>query len=331
MRKFFKWLVIVVLALTIVYVVGPRPQRPKYSLSLPVVPQSTQLDSYLVQHEKAFDVKPENEARVIWYDSAKRKTPYSIVYLHGFSASQEEGDPVHTDIAKAFGCNLYLARLAEHGLNDTVNALKEFTADKFWESCKEAYAIGKQLGDRVIIASTSTGGTGALKLAATYPEIAGLVLMSPNIAINDPNAWLLNNPWGKQIAKLVKGGSYIYSSNQTPEYKKYWNSKYRIESAVQLEEMLETSMNKKTFAQVKQPLLLLYYYADEDHQDKVVSVKAMKKMFEQVATPADKKQQFAIPGAQNHVLGSHVISKDIPSVEKHITEFLTGVMGMKPI
>lgn len=331
MRKFFKWLVIAVLALTVVYILGPRPAHPEYNTALPAVPGAQSLDSFLVQHEKAFDVKPENDARIVWYDSAKRKTPYSIVYLHGFSASQEEGDPVHTDIAKTFGCNLFLARLAEHGLNDTVNALKEFTADKFWESCKEAYAIGKQLGEKVIIAATSTGGTAALKLAATYPDIAGLVLMSPNIAINDPNAWLLNNPWGKQIAKLVKGGSYIYSSNQTAEYKKYWNSKYRIESAVQLEEMLETSMNKKTFSKVNQPLLLLYYYADEEHQDKVVSVKAMKKMFEQVATPANKKQHFAIPGAQNHVLGSHVISKDIPSVEKYIKEFLVGVMGLKPV
>lgn len=331
MRKFFKWLVIVVLVLSVVYMLGPRPRHPQYNTALPVVPNAPALDSYITQHEKLLDIKPENEARIVWFDSTKNKTPYCIVYLHGFSASQEEGNPVHTDIAKSFGCNLYLARLAEHGLKDTVNALKEFTADNYWESCKEAYAIGKQLGDKVIIAATSTGGSAALKLAATFPEIAGLVLMSPNIAINDPNAWLLNNPWGKQIAKLVKGGSYIYSSNQTPEYKKYWNSKYRIESAVQLEEMLETSMNKKTFSKVNQPVLMLYYYADEDHQDKVVSVKAMKKMFEQIATPADKKQQFAIPGAQNHVLGSHVVSKDIPSVEKHIKEFLVSVMGMKAI
>ena len=42
-------------------------------------------------------VKPENEARIIWQnDSLKNKTEYAVVYLHGFSASQEEGDPVHT-------------------------------------------------------------------------------------------------------------------------------------------------------------------------------------------------------------------------------------------
>jgi hypothetical protein len=40
------------------------------------------------------------------------------------------------------------------------------TADAYWESAKLAYAIGKQIGKKVILMSTSTGGTLALKLAA---------------------------------------------------------------------------------------------------------------------------------------------------------------------
>jgi hypothetical protein len=61
----------------------------------------------------------------------------------------------------------------------------------------------------------------ALQLAAAHPEIAGLILLSPNIAINDPNAWLLNNPWGLEIAKLVKGSKFNIVKNNTPEYQKY--------------------------------------------------------------------------------------------------------------
>ena len=49
---------------------------------------------------------------------------------------------------------------------------------------------------------TSTGGTQALQLAAAYPnDVAALILMSPNIEINDPNAWILNNHWGLQLAQ----------------------------------------------------------------------------------------------------------------------------------
>ena len=51
-------------------------------------------------------------------------------------------------------------------------------------------------------------------------------------------------------------------------------------------------MNKETFAKINQPLLLLYYYKDDDHQDNVVKVSAMKKMFEEVSTPAGLKKQL---------------------------------------
>jgi alpha-beta hydrolase superfamily lysophospholipase len=50
----------------------------------------------------------------------------------------------------------------------------------------EVYAlIAKKLGKKVIIMSTSTGGTLSLQLAAAFPEIAGLVMYSPNIEINN--------------------------------------------------------------------------------------------------------------------------------------------------
>lgn len=47
----------------------------------------------------------------------KSKTKYAFVYLHGFSASEKEGHPVHRNIAKHFNANLYLARLQGHGLD----------------------------------------------------------------------------------------------------------------------------------------------------------------------------------------------------------------------
>src|SRR6185436_2852508 len=118
---------------------------------------------------------------------------------------------------------------------DTSEPLLNFTAENVWNSAKEAYAIGKQLGKRLIIIATSTGGTLALKLAAECPDIAGLILFSPNIAINDPNAWLLNNHWGLQIARVIKG-KYVRAKDTTALYAQYWNNKYRIESTVQLEE-----------------------------------------------------------------------------------------------
>lgn len=329
--RILKWLFGIVLVLSFVYILGPNPSTPVYTVDLPTIPSNpAELEAVIYSNEKKHKTRPNNEARIVWAnDSIKQKTPYAIVYLHGFSASQEEGNPVHQNIAKAFGCNLYLARLSEHGI-DTTDALMNMTAETLFESAKQAYAIGKQLGEKVILMGTSTGGTLALQLAALYPEIAGLVLYSPNIAIKDPNAWLLNNPWGLQIARLVKGSNYMGVKKDHPLYGQYWNTKYRLEATVQLEELLETTMTKENFAKVNQPLLVLYYFKNEQEQDPVVSVAAMKEMFAQVNTATEKKKMIPVPNSGNHVMASPIQSKDFITVEKETALFLQTVLQLKP-
>ncbi|MEP6734611.1 MAG: alpha/beta hydrolase, partial [Chryseolinea sp.] len=159
-----------VMALAVTYFLGPKPATPAYRILLPEVPEQPKaLEAYVSTQESKHKLKPDNNAIIVWNDSSKQKTEYAVVYLHGFSASRMEGDPVHQRFAKEFGCNLYLARFADHGI-DTTEALLQFTPDRAWESAKQAMMIGKRLGHKVILMSTSTGGTLALKLAAEYPE-----------------------------------------------------------------------------------------------------------------------------------------------------------------
>jgi pimeloyl-ACP methyl ester carboxylesterase len=328
--RWLKILLYLLGVLIIVYLFGPQPETPKYATAMPLVPPTGELEKFIAANEARHKLRPNNEARIVWAnDSLKQKTEYAMVYIHGFSASQEEGNPVHRNIAQQFGCNLYLSRLAEHGI-DTTEQLMNLTADNYWESVKEALAIGRQLGNKVILMGTSTGATQALQLAAAYPnDVAALVLYSPNIAINDNNAWMLNNHWGLQIARLVKGGNYNDPTDDRPIYKQYWNKPYRLEAIVALEEMLETSMTKKTFNKVTQPVLLLYYYKDEQHQDDVVKVSAMKEMFAQLATDTVNKKAIALPNTGNHVMASPIKSKDVESVERETKKFLQEVIHLK--
>ncbi|MEO6329537.1 MAG: alpha/beta hydrolase [Ginsengibacter sp.] len=176
--RLLKWFFIIAALVFIVYLVGPSPDTPMYKTTMPAVPAAPALlIAFVKNNEAQHKLKPNNEARIIWAnDSLKQKTEYAIVYLHGFSASQQEGNPIHINIAKEFGCNLYLSRLAEHGI-DTTEPMANLTAESYWESAKLALATGKQLGDKIILMATSTGGTNALQLAATYPQdIAALVL-----------------------------------------------------------------------------------------------------------------------------------------------------------
>lgn len=308
---------------------GPDANEAKFDLVLPEVPIEPQaLEAYIGKHEGQYKIKPDNEARIIWADSSKQKTPYAIIYLHGFSASQKEGDPVHRRLAREFGCNLYLSRLSDHGI-DTTESLMLFTADRVWESAKRALVIGKAIGDKVILVGTSTGSTLGLKLAAEYPDkIHALINLSPNIAINNPAAFVLNDPWGLQIARIVKGGKYnVTGANK--EKAKYWNGNYRLEAVVQLEELLERAMTKETFSRIKHPSLTLYYYKNEQEQDPEVKVSAMLEMNEQLATPDSLKVLKAMPETGAHVIGCSLTSRDVEGVYKEIGNFFTGKLKMR--
>ncbi len=328
-----KLLLAIPVVLGIGYMIGPSPETPEYKMNMPQVPSAaTALEAYIKANEVRHKLKPDNEARIIWAnDSLKNKTEYSIVYLHGFSASQAEGDPVHKNIAAAFGCNLYLSRLAEHGI-DTTEPMMNLTAESNWESAKQALAITKQIGNKVIIMGCSTGGTNALQLAAAYPnDIAAVVLLSPNIAINNDKAFLLNKHWGAKMAEWVTGNDHKISDDTSALYRQYWYWRYPFKGTAALQEILATSMVPETFAKVKQPVLMLYYYKDSTHQDDVVKVDAMLKMYDELGTPAELKRKQAMPNAENHVLGSYIKSKDIEGVQSAIALYMNEVLKMEEV
>jgi pimeloyl-ACP methyl ester carboxylesterase len=332
MRRWLRIALIVIATLTVVYFLGPKPADPVYNHGLPPVPANADaLENYIHNREAKHRLKPDNEARIVWYDSLHRKTPYAVVYLHGFSASQEEGNPVHRNFATRFGCNLYLSRLDGHGI-DTSDPLLHMTAEGLWKDAEEALSIGKALGQKVILMSTSTGGTLALKLAAAYPnDVYALINMSPNIAINDNLAFLANDRWGLQLARIVSKGDFRHTGDSDPVRAKYWYNNYRLEGVVQLESLLESTMTTETFEKVRQPILNLYYYKDEIQQDPTVKVSAILEMEQQLGTPVTEKEAMPVPGAGAHVMGSALTAHDLPAVEKAISDFAVNKLKMNPV
>jgi pimeloyl-ACP methyl ester carboxylesterase len=331
MRKRWLWAIPAVLGAG--YVAGPNPATPQYKTGMPIVPDSMHaLEVYINNKEAQHKIKPDNEARVVWWnDSVKTKTPYSIVYLHGYSASQAEGDPVHRTIAKKFGCNLFLSRLDGHGI-DTTEPMANMTVDSYWESAKEALVIGKKLGNKVILMGTSTGASQALQLAGLYPnDVYALLLLSPNIEINNDKAYLLNNPWGLKVAQMVTGSDHNVAKDDRPVYKQYWHYRYPFSSTAELQEMLETSMVPETFKKVMQPVLLLYYYKDSLNQDNVVRVDKMLEMYDQLSTPAALKRKQAMPKTGDHVMASYIKSKDVEGVEKEIEKYIMEMLKIRPV
>ncbi|PUZ27303.1 Esterase/lipase [Chitinophaga costaii] len=323
----------VTLLLGSAYLLGPCPPRPQYSLVLPSVPQNARsLMAYIQSKESQHCLKPDNQARIVWcHGDDQHKTEYSIVYLHGFSASQEEGDPVHRRLAARYGCNLFLTRLDGHGL-DTAAPLLTMTATGLWEDAKEALQIGKALGHKVILVGTSTGGTLALLLAAKFPaDVYAVINMSPNIEINQPLAFLANNHWGLAMSRMIKQSDYNIAPAKNEMQARYWYTKYRLEAVSELEELLESSMTPGTFQAVHQPVLNLYYYKNQQEQDPTVRVSAILNMQQALGTPDSLKLAVAIPNAGTHVLGCALTSKDIPAVETAIYHFMENTLHLRPL
>ena len=325
--NYLKAVGLVVLLLILVYILGPAPKKLK--LTITPIENNSKLENIELKISEKEKNEPNirigNEAKIIWTDSlTKQKTPYSIVYLHGFSASQAEGFPVHQNIAKRYGCNLYLPRLYKHGLTSK-EPLLEFTAEGLVESAREAIAIGKQLGDKVILLSTSTGSTLSLLLAGEDKDIACLLLYSPNIDLYDTKSFLLVKPWGLQIARSVIGDKY-YTFEAPTEAKKYWTTTYRIEALIALKNLINASMNDSTFKKVKQPVFVGYYYKDKQHQDNVVSIPKMKEMYCQLGTPLNSKRMVNFPEAGYHVIGSSYWNKNTQPIEDSTCNFLEEVL-----
>ncbi len=326
------WIAAIIIVLAIVYFMGPKPAKPVLTglISEDITSDLVKLEQEINRSEKAIpNIKKNNEAKILWADPDKKeKTEFCVVYIHGFSASWMEGSPVNTDFAKRYGCNMYLARLHGHGLEEK-EALVDLSPENYLESAKHAVNIGRQLGDKVILMSTSTGGTLSLAIAAENPWVYALIMYSPNIDVADKSAKLLLMPWGMQIARLVQGKYNEY--NDPPEVQKYWQSKYRLEAVQAMKGLVDATMTEATFGKVNQPIFLGYYYKNEEEKDPTVSVDRMLEMFGQVSTPENKKWKTAFPNAGVHPIPSGILSKDVKSVREKTFEFAEDVLGMKPI
>ena len=115
------------------------------------------------------------------------------------------------EFAKRYGCNLYLPRLAGHGIDDD-DSFSDLRPEDLIASAKEAIAIGQLLGEKLILMSCSTGSTLSIYLSAENPEIVDAQFMfAPNIALHDPSAKLMTGPWGAAACRTSSWYSSAHS------------------------------------------------------------------------------------------------------------------------
>ena len=307
---------------------GPDPVDFTVPAELPVLPYGAeQIDNEIHRSElEAGPLKADNHARIIWNPEFRnRKAPCSIIYIHGFSASYGEGSPLHTQVAQAMGCHLYVSRLHGHGLR-TDEPLSDMDPGEILEDAGKAVAIGNILGEEVILMGTSMGGMLSIHLASDYPEsVDVLVLFAPLIEFASRSSVLFDRSWGQRIMRLLMGGPLIRFEPDSDDHRRYWYTQYRTESLGVLKTMKRELLSGPVYEQITQPVFAGYYFEDDDEQDEVVSVAAIREIRDRFGTPPEQREFHAFTRADDHVISSSYRTKGykevrdvlIPFLEKH--------------
>jgi esterase/lipase len=306
-------LVLLLISIVGVYFLGPRPVI-DLTVRPTVLPDD--LDKFLAENEAAIqDIIPNTEKTIIWADPlTKAKSPYSIVYFHGFSATRQESQPLCELVAQELKANLFYTRLTGHGR--TGEALGAASINDWVNDAYEALNIGRRIGEKVIVVGLSTGATLATWLAAQTGggDIAGLVMISPNFGLHDPRAQFLAGPWGLQLMKLFLG-SYREFEGRGPEHKKYWTRRYKVEAIVTMMALVNLA-RETTLEQIKAPTLVIYSPKDQViDPNRIAPVTAQFQSTVNSAVAWEKSEDLA-----QHVLAGDILS---PKATKTLSEIIS--------
>ncbi|WP_282027331.1 alpha/beta hydrolase [Ruegeria faecimaris] len=261
---------------------------------------------YFESVESAFaDIIPGVEKRVIWQEGYKeQRTPVSILYLHGFSASSEEIRPVPDLLAETLGANLVYTRLQGHGRGG--DAMGEATASGWMQDLAEGLAAARAVGEKVVVISTSTGGT--LAAAAALNEelsqnVAGIVFVSPNFGVKAAGAWIPGLPWARIWLPLIMGETRGVAG-VNPEMNKFWSAVYPWQAVVPMTVLVDV-VYALDFSDARVPAL--FWFSNEDQ---VVRADLTHEIAKAWGAPASVELVTMGPGddPNSHVIAGRLMS-----------------------
>lgn len=265
MRSFGKFigraLLVLAMLLGLAFALDPLP-KVDTNIAFDPTTLPTDLDAYLALAEAAVPgITEGTQKRIVWHGEKGAKTAWSVVYLHGYSATSEEIRPVPDQVAAALGANLFFTRLTGHGLPGA--DLAKATPGAWLEDTAEALAIARRLGDRVLVLSTSTGGTLAAFAAvdaAMAQNVAGIVFVAPNFGVSKTAALILNLPFAPVWGPVLAGAERSWTPRNELQAR-YWTTTYPTAAVFPMRDLVNASL-KLDFANVAIPAL--FYYSDAD-------------------------------------------------------------------
>ena len=239
-------------------------KRESADLTLPKVSINTGVDHYLEMEEKeVLGLQPEVCKEVIWAEKKGIKTKFSIIFLHGFSASKFELSPLPNAIAFGLNANIYNARLSGHGCGS--DALGRVTVKDWIFDLSEALEIGRKIGEKIIIIGSSTGGTLAA-VGASEKNVCGIIFVSPNFKIKYRFFQIFTLGFARSWIPLILG-KYREFKPISKEHAIYWTTRYPTVSIITMATLVKKVIGVN-FNKITCPALFIV-----SEEDKVVDVK----------------------------------------------------------
>lgn len=271
----------------------------------PGVPGIAALEGWLAAREAAVPgLRPEARKSILWAGAAGARTPLSVVYVHGFSAAAPELRPVPDRFAAAIGANLHFTRLAGHGRDGA--AMAEPAVRDWADDLAEAIAVGRVLGERVIVMGSSMGGTLAT-LAALDPaygaDVAGLALVAPAYRLPPPGGRIVTLPFARVWGPLLFGRTREVTPRNAA-HEANWTLRYPMVSVLPLGALVRhVGQADKRRATIP----AIFFFSDGD---RVVDSRAIRAAAGQWGAPRQLVPLVMGPGDDP---AAHVIAGDILS------------------
>lgn len=308
---------------------GPRPSSDTTTVVPDVPSDPARLSAWIASREAAVPaLRPGAAAGIVWArPGAPARTPLSVVYLHGFSATRAETAPLMDSVAARLGANLFYARLTGHGRDGA--AMGEATVADWAQDARNALAVGRALGERVVLAGTSTGGTLALWAAAEAPErdaLAALVLISANLGPADRRTTILTWPWGGAVARMVNGPEHSFEpANEAQALG--WTTRYPIEATLPMMALVKTVRRESLLERIEAPTLSLYSPTDQ-----VVDIEALQTRGRDIGgTPYRLIPVGGVEDPSGHILAGEIMSPGtLERVAGHVVGFVREVTASAP-
>lgn len=260
------------------------------------------------------DIKPGNAPRVIWARESGSQTSTALLYLHGFSASPQEVEPLITELSSALKSNSYSPLMPGHGrINDKMEKL---SADQMFQEALEAYHVARRMGDKVVVIGTSTGAALALWLASQNLAIEGLILVSPNLGIRDPRGFLAAGPFGYWVLRMVLGEQYQWIPKFAGQ-ENFWTTRYDVNGVRVMTDIVNES-NQLELKKINIPTLTLW-----TARDTVVDI---EKSLKQIKEMPSTQNRLVEVKSNDHVLAGDITSPETNSfVFEQVAEFIKGL------